>query len=258
MDILVTVTHYESAKRIRWQCTQQMIQLAKQHRYEVVVVDTSPEPSIFSTLQELGAQSVQTENISMGHAQRLAFSTAQELATKTYAGESNYFLWLEPEKFDLVRFVPRILRAIKDSRADVVIVRRSYKSWKTYPAFQVETERQLNTAYADCTGLINYDSAFGPVAFNSQALPYFTTMDIRSYDPSLPDVYVQQFAPIVAHHNGLVVSGSEKLPFLYPDAQRREETQIIPQKMRKKREWQLDVISRGYEAVYNRRHETSS
>ncbi len=80
--------------------------------------------------------------------------------------------WIEPEKYDLLQFVPKLVKPILEKQADHVTPERSGVSWRSYPEFQEACERVGNLAWQRITRQ-RLDVWQGPRFFNKKALQYY-------------------------------------------------------------------------------------
>ena len=157
---------------------------------------------------------------------------------------SEYYLWTEPEKPDLVRSIPQIVAPLETKEADIVIAGRTEESIKTYPEFQIESEMRMNRVYAEATGLCDADPTFSPVAFTREMLPYFANCNPpEQYGDGTHDNYIQLYAPLVAMAQGHKAT-TVFVECFYPLAQKREkEGGGLLNPMREKRKMQSDTIT---------------
>lgn len=242
--VVVTTTFYGSTAEPRFGLTCKTIELARQAGRVVVVVDGSPDPSIADTFRALGALVFPQEKPGMGASRRQAFGCAiQHL--RDIGEPKGVVFWTEPEKHDIIRFIPEIVEPL-ESGALVVIPNRSQASWKTYPEFQVVSEQAANAAYARHTGREGYDPMFGPVAF--LVTPEIENL-LLNFDPEkhgVPDTYVQHYIPLFL--TGETVASVE-VDFVYPPDQREQEESADNEEIRKKRAWQLETLVKAYEIL---------
>lgn len=236
MNITVlTTTFYKSSRETRFHLACQLIGNAVGVGYNVLVVDGSPDPAIGQALAKIGA-SVQAQTVpGMGNGRRQLFCLA--------TGQRGFFLWVEPEKVDLIRSIPKIVVPLEHGEADIVIPSRTQRSWASYPEFQVASEQKANNAYSKVVGK-PFDPMFGPVAFGSNVAEYFATCN-PALQFGATDGYIQHFAPLVAMKEGRKII-SVPVDFYYLPAQRVEEETGLRDEMQKKREWQLDQLADGY------------
>ena len=208
--------------------------------YHVLVVDGSPDPAIGQAFTKIGANvHTQTAQV-MGGSRRKLFRLAIEV---NGSGQAGIFLWIEPEKVDLIRSIPKIVSLLERGGADIVIPSRTQESWESYPRFQVTSEQKANTVYLEVIGK-PFDPMFGPVAFDRRVAEYFALCNPAKQFGAV-DGYIQHFAPLTAMKEGCKVV-SVPVDFYYPLAQRIEEETGFREEMKKKRELQLDQLTTGY------------
>lgn len=225
--VVLTTTRYRPTEGLRFDLACRMVGSAVGHGYGVLIVDDSLDTLVRTALARIGAD-VFPAVPGMGAGRRQLFSLAYERFLKS--GESPLFLWTEPEKDDLIRFVPTIVDSLRFSEADIVVVGRTEASWRTCPVLQSESERRANAIYREVTGL-DLDPMRGPVAFNRRALPFFAKCNPEKYGAATG--YIQHVAPLEAHAAGLKVVGVN-VDFYYPLAQRAEEEGPLFTEMQKK------------------------
>lgn len=239
---ILTTTFYKNREEIRFHLAAQLIGNAIAQGYEVVVVDGSPDPSIAEAFVKIGAQVFKQTAQGMGGSRRELFKIATANATK-----DSVFVWTEPEKVDLIRLIPEIISPIVKGEADIVIPARTEKSWDSYPAFQVLSEKKANTEYLKETKE-SLDLIFGPVAFGGMVADHFYGCDPTIFGAT--DGYIQHFAVMWAMATGYKVA-SVPVDFYYPSIQKEEEDGALKEEMLKKRQWQLDQLVAGYTATAN-------
>jgi hypothetical protein len=93
-----------------------------------------------------------------------------------------YIVWLEPEKVDMVRLVPDLVKPLVNNEADISLPSRNIESFDSYPSYQADFERRSNELWNNflkSRGLldesVNQDAWFGPRAFknNKTTLSFF-------------------------------------------------------------------------------------
>src|SRR3989338_2030271 len=218
--VVVTTTYYKSVSDLRYQLACETIRQARQHDYDIIVVDGSPDPAIRKTFTELGALVFQETTKGMGHSRRLAFFHALNHLYCTLKAEDGIIVWLEPEKHDLVRFIQEIIAAFRHNVV-AVVPRRTKQSWETYPEFQQASELRANAAFSSAIGRVNLDVMFGPVAFLASRLWQLLLVCPTRFQ--YPDTYIQQFLLIqllAAEQEVAAVN----VNFIYPESSRQAET----------------------------------
>lgn len=244
--IIVTTTFYKSVEELRFRLACDMVRVAIAHGHKVVIVDNSPIPEVAESLRKLNSEVFPQLHKGIGAGRREAFFHASEVARRE---KIDYIIWTEPEKIDFVRSIEYLISALVENKdtmgnrmADIVIPRRSEKSWETWPSFQVESEKAANQVYNRVFDVNGFDPMFGPVAFHVEVACYF----ILSVGNSVrPDTYIQHYAPIEARHDGKKVLSVE-IDITYPPEQRTEEEGVAKEEMLEKRKWQLKTLTEAY------------
>lgn len=247
--VIVTTTFYKSVDELRFRLACDMVKAAVADDHIVVVVDGSPIPEVAETLKSLGANVFPQLHNGMGAGRREAFFHAVEIGEK----EGVYhFLWTEPEKVDLIRFVGTIMLCLDETGAMIVIPKRSEIAWSSWPTFQRESEEKANEVYNEVFGSEGFDPMFGPVAFHIHASVVF----IRAYCPPtayenmVPDTYIQHYAPILlAGVDREVTIAYVTIDMQYPSEQRAEEEGSANKAILEKRKMQLETLTNAYRAL---------
>lgn len=214
----------------------EMIKNAIRAGHNVLIVDGSPNAYIREAFKELGANVTQQLSKGMGPSRRELFRDASD------AYETPVYLWMEPEKVDLIRFIPQIVGPIFDGAADIVIPTRTNESFASYPDFQVASEQRSNDIFRVATGH-DLDVLFGPVALSSGLLSLFEETDPFQMF-GMPDGYIQQPAVMRAMAAGWKVTGVP-VAFRYPEALRDDEMKA-DEEFRKKRDQQNADLSKAF------------
>ena len=215
---VLTTTFYRSPGELRYQMAQRTITKAIAAGHPVIVVDGSPDDGISQSFRKVGAMVFKQQARGMGPSRRELFTHAGK--PEIYdAGLPDVFVWLEPEREDLVRWLPMIAKPIQDGEADIVIPERTETSWASYPAFQIESEQTVNQVYAAVTGRRD-DMTFGPLAFPFALSSLFGDCNPERYGGY--DTYIQQIAAMEAMARGCRV-WSVPVDFIYPPEQKQEE-----------------------------------
>ena len=236
---ILTATLYKSVEELRFYLACQMIGNAVALGYNVSVVDNSPDPLVRESFSRISAEARQQLSRSgMGPQRRELFRAIPRRFTET-----KFFLWTEPEKPDLIRSIPQIIAPLESGEADIVIPCRSEESLKTYPEFQVVSERKMNRIYREITGLPDADPTIGPVAFGRRVLYYFVECSPQEqYGEGAHDGYIQLYAPLKAMARGHRIATVE-IDCFYPAAQKKEEDGKLATAMLEKRKMQADTIT---------------
>ena len=239
--LIASITSYESVNEERFKLAVKMAEEATKAGYTVILVDDSPT-EVWGKLKEAGAHVYRCSEKGMGFARRESVKKAERYLHINHPGEQGVIIMTEPEKSDIIRFIPEIIEEILKGNSDIVIPMRSEKSWKSYPWFQEEIEKVDNFVYSQTTG-IRADPMFGPVAFHSDVAPYFKNCKPSTYGVS--DNYIQHIAPIEACREGKRICAVE-IDFIYPPEQKAEEEGTKFSETAKKRLWQQKQLVETY------------
>lgn len=241
--IVLTTTFYNNKSETRFHLACQLIGNAVAAGYDVIIVDGSADPSIRNAFVKIGASVHSQMAQGMGNSRRELFAIA---ANTNSDKQPKIFLWVEPEKVDLIRSIPKIVTPIERGRASIVIPSRTEKSWGSYPQFQVSSEQEANAAYLKVVGK-PFDPMFGPVAFEDKIAAHFAICN-PAKEFGATDSYIQHIATLTAFANGNIVR-SVPVDFFYPLVQRVEEESELRDEMLRKRQSQLDQLVNDYHIV---------
>lgn len=262
---ILTTTRYASVKETRFKLAREMMREALEAEYDVVVVDSSPDPKIQQKLAELRPTQLvevpkllifKQQNDGMGAGRRELFGVARDghddltfdigpFSPMTRESSPGIFLWTEPEKKGTAKLIPQIVKPIEDGKADIVVVCRTLESTATYPRFQQISEEIADRVYMEITGLSG-GPMHGPVAFTGAAARYFAECDPKALGfPEIEDTYLQHYAPFFAMRDGLRVV-AVPVNFIYPPEQKAEEEGVKALEMVEKRLWQANTLIRAY------------
>ncbi len=137
------------------------------------------------------------------------------------------FVWLKPEQQSMVDSIETIVEPIVHNKADIVMARRSEKSWLTHPEWRRDHEKRINSLY---NGLMlkyvvadNFDPTFGPIAVRLEFFIFFVSTDPREIAPELSDKYVPYYAPVIAGVKDVARFAVVEVDYKYPRVLRKEE-----------------------------------
>lgn len=244
--VIATPTFYKNVMDPRYALALKTIAAASAARYPICVVDGSPDPEIKTGLRNRGAFVYPEVTHGLGAAKRYSFYHAVCVAV---ARKRTIVVHIEPEKYDMIRYISLLVETILTGDADVTVATRGDKSWLSYPTFQVKTEREANAAFRQSIG-IDLDIMAGPGAFRIDSAGYFF-VDGNYTSAGIPDTYSQHYGVIAAHAHGLRVAASTPLDFIYPAEQRAQEEAEIAAggPIKQKRLDQLESLSMAYEKL---------
>lgn len=160
-----------------------------------VVVDGGSDTHFLENAGSLPNITVVVEpRLGMGESRRKALDIAV-----TQFPDSKFYLWMEPEKDDLVRedSLEAMLGPLEREESDIVVPKR--KSLAGYPKFQKWIEQRANKRVANQLNIYDdegqqLDLWFGPKMFNRCGAEYFL-----NYQSSL-DKWDSIIAPVVEGH----------------------------------------------------------
>ncbi len=177
--VAFTTTHYQQgpSSLVKQELALKMLNNAHRLGLKIVVLDRNSNPDFLQKAQELDNVSLVEEphGIGMGEGRREALKIAAE-AIKS-SGE-HFFLWLEPEKDDLISAenLTKLLTPLRNHQTDIVVPARTNKS--TMPRFQAWIESRANERAMATLGENSpvdevWDFWFGPKVFNEVGAQYF-------------------------------------------------------------------------------------
>ncbi len=231
-----------------------MAHKAAKKGYSVVVVDTSTNRITKKCLFQAKVVIVPGSRLRLGGGQRWTFFSAEEIAAETGA---RIFVWLKPEQQSMVDSIEKFVEPIVNNRADIVIARRSEKSWRTHPEWRRDHERRINAVYNELmlkyVVADNFDPTFGPIAFRLEFLMFFVMTNARKIESELPDEYVPYYAPVIAGMRGGARLEAVDFDYKYPRILRKEEdlrSRDLYELYSKERK----ELVRGFRAIFHSKH----
>lgn len=150
--VLVTSTRYESENEPRARLAIRTCVAAREHGYQIVVVDDSPCPAFKALIRETGAVLVEQDDPGMGGSRRQAIRIGLDRGAKV-------IIWLEPEKHTLIPLLEPCITPVLEDRADVVIPRR--RNLDNYPRYQQLSEFKGNWLMGTILGRADLDYYIG-------------------------------------------------------------------------------------------------
>jgi hypothetical protein len=238
---VATTTFYKSTDDYRFPFAVETIKNAVADGHTVIIVDGSPLVGIKEYFANLGAIVHDETAKGIGPSRRELYEHIR-LYRVQHATTPEIIVWLEPEKDDLIRFIPQIVEPIQQGTARIVVPRRTAAAWESYPKFQRASERTANLCYEFATGL-DIDIFFGPVAFHAEMLPYF--LNCKPSEFGAVDNYIQHYAPVFARRDFHKITSVE-VDFRYPPKQREVEEGFDLKAMVERRNEQLETLVDGY------------
>lgn len=128
-----------------------------------VYIDTQKQYLEF--LQNLNVITVRQKSKGMGNIRREAINEA--ILRFPWV---NYFCWLEPEKPDIIKFIPPLVNKMERDKTDLGIFNR--KDMSSYPPEQSHYYQFCRAAATQFVGF-DFDYAFGPMIITRLSTPYF-------------------------------------------------------------------------------------
>ena len=257
--VIATTTFYGNIEncemdKLRFGLTCKTIKKARNTNRQIIIVNGSPNPKIAETMKELGALVYPETLKGMGASRRLAFFYAlhklffnkvdgNDPFRMVYPG-NGIIIWIEPEKTGMIQLIPKLTEPIMAGVADIVIMKRSEKSFQTYPAFQVKSEKKANKAYEEATSRKGYDPMSGPVAFKASVLQKHLFLNPNS--ANINDTYIQHYIPLLIPKQRV---SSVEVDFMYPPDQKSAEEAADNEEIREKRQWQMKTLSADYHRI---------
>lgn len=213
---------------------------ARDAGYRIVIVDGGSSEAYVDKLQELGISTLPQKEKGMAEAKREALVAAVAL------DGAEVLLLMQPEKDDIIKDIPELVKPIQSGQADLVMPTRELHSFKqTCPKFQFNSESWANKWCNNIAHQVNIlpknvdlDWFFGIKAFKNT--PEMVDLFMRKYkidDPVLvarksmdPERYSDfDFFPVLnALTSGKKVVSPE-VSFHYPEAQKIIEEALLNQ-----------------------------
>lgn len=244
IGILTTTFYPERSLRFHLMC--QMVGNATALGHSVTIVDGSPNSLVRDALSGFPrCLVIRQAGPGMGASRRQLFAAEAMSLDHWSKGDPSIFLWVEPEKGDIIRHIPALFAPIEAGEADIVLPARTDVGFASYPAAQATSEKAANAVFAEVTGK-ELDVMVGPVMVRKEMLPIFAACNPTQYGAA--DTYIQQIALMEAMHQGARVA-SVPIDFFYPAAQRHEEETVLADAMFVKRQRQFDDLTNGFRAV---------
>lgn len=226
--IIFTTTFYKNdeSSRVRSALAEEFFDHVNRLNIKCVVVDGGSYPEFLENIQKFkNVQIIPGPTLGMGESRREALS----IALNSMSGEKNpSFLWVEPEKEDLIKekSLESMIELLREKKADIVVPSRISK--ESYPKFQKWIEERANKRAGEL--FINrpgseddelFDSEvdlwFGPKMFNKEGAKFFLDYkgDLDKWDSIIK--------PVIEAQNAGKNIVSVPVDFRYPEKQRKYE-----------------------------------
>jgi hypothetical protein len=176
--VLFTTTMYgvDDVSKVREVLAERLLKNAEDLGVRSVVVDGGSNPEFLKKLKAFKNVTSEVDpSLGMGESRREALKKALELA-----GPQDNFLWVEPEKSELItkESLSAMIEGLRAGQTDIVVPRR--KSMASMPKFQAWIEKRANKRAGE---LMNEDEDapteesldlwFGPKMFNREGANFF-------------------------------------------------------------------------------------
>jgi hypothetical protein len=234
---VITTTYYpdptDPIQQVRATLALKTIRALGNASFPVTVIDGGSDESIFP-IHELDARVITVDDHDMVFTRQLAAASVVDRNPFL-----THMVWLEPEK-DLADQLPQwIERAVEESAAVLIPMRKSMES---YPLHQQISERALNEQLADIFGREMGDQVFGPRIFRRDAVIKHWLRDFGDYNSE-----ARQWSAITAPAWSALAAGDRvvglPVDFEYPQTQTLVETDN--DSMAAKRLLQRDVLTQN-------------
>ncbi len=174
--VVYTATLYgeDETSKIRQALFEKFLENTAKLGVKCVVVDGGSNEDFIKFARSLPNVDLSIEpELSMGESRRHGLDKAM-----SDVGAS-YFLWVEPEKYDLINEydLKNMIVGLREDRADIVVPHRS--GMETMPKFQAWIESRANKRAMKIAGIDEkeateiWDLWFGPKMFNREGAKYF-------------------------------------------------------------------------------------
>ena len=240
--ILISTTYYHSLSDSRASLAQQTAQAARTHRVPYIVVDGSPSADIAAALEREGATVIREDVKAMGgkgkgFAYRFGIREAMSRSAALFpAAGAEYVICIsEPEKVDIVRFLPQLASILLPATPapanspNILVPARSTGGFASVPVEQRYSElfanrhlanlaQQLDPPFAYTTQPANQplDLLFGPVLFHSSVAHYWL-----AHTSPLWDAQIVPYIEAAYAGDGRVVG--VEVEYRHPAEQTKEE-----------------------------------
>ena len=248
--VIATTTLYGSLEETRAQLAIKTIREAKGHNYKIVVVDASNKKGIGKAFRNEGAIVFPQKEKTMGQGRRQALEEAGKIVS-----QQGYVVWTEPEKYNFISFLEKIVAQMKRNGADLAIPFRSEKSRASYPQFQRRAEdlnnlifswllrkkvrrEDLNNFTSLCLlkGESEIDHCVGVRIIGPKALPLFLRYK-GEYGGKWASILFPVLTAIMDPEIRVMIG--PRIDLMYPPEQRKEEEGELAEEMFEKRREQL-------------------
>ena len=241
--LLISTTYYHSLSDSRATLALQTARAARTHHVPYIVVDGSPSEDISAALSREGAIVIREDVEAMGgkgkgfaYRYGIRQSMARSTALLPSAGAEYVICISEPEKVDIVRFLPQLAELILPASStpspaapNIVIPARSPAGFSSLPVEQSHSEQFANSHLSNAARQLDppfrystqppdqpLDLLFGPVLFHASLAHYWLASSSPLWDAQIVP-YIQ------AAYDGLGRVAGVEVEYRHPPEQTREE-----------------------------------
>lgn len=220
LAIFTSTLYKDESSVVRAALAEKLFENAAELNIKCVTVDGGSSPEFLDKIKKFkNVQIVSEPTLGMGESRRKALDVAMSLMP---AEENASFLYVDPEKEDLIKeeSLEAMIKSLREGRADIVVPAR--KTMESYPKFQEWIEKRANKKAKKLMGDEKeieeaMDLWFGPKMFNREGAEYFL-----KYKGKL-DKWDSIIKPVAdAYKDGKRII-SVPVDFKYPETQKEQE-----------------------------------
>ncbi len=229
--VLVTTTFSQTLGDYRAQLALKTCRTAKEHGYQIIVVDGSPSQEFKAALRETGAVVIDQVKPGMGQSRRECFFAGLQTSAQV-------IVWLEPEKWTLVPLLETSVHLVYQGNVDMVVPRR--RNLDNYPRYQQWSEYAGNWQIGNILGRHDLDLYIGPRVMTRAETERMMSYTGQCGENVYGDNWEILFIPVLhSLHEGKKIL-SVLVDYVHPDEQKIEDTPEMMSKRDKQRE---DLVS---------------
>ena len=160
----------------------QMIALAQSFDYSLFVIDSEASEPFTQELINLEIKRFAEKPGGMSAGRQQGFKEASGTTG------IDFVCWIEPEKIDLINFMPDLVKPLTTGEADIVVPKRREKEFiDTYPGYQVDSEKKANRLWN------NMLKKFGILPENSEELDVLFGPKIYRNIPEVAELFQKKY-----------------------------------------------------------------
>ncbi len=241
---IITMAYYpdprKEMEKVRFECALETLYNAKHLGYTIFVSDGGSPSDVRSELRKYATEVFEDTGKSI-------VERRQSLAGIANSRSNEVIVWQEIEKVNLPHHLDGIVDFISDEahngRSQLVVIGRSAEVLGSYPAFQIEFEKENNRGFLHATGK-DFDVVCGARAWHKPLTSKYFLQTMPAYAGSWGDTYI----PIIdAIKSGEHVTGIN-VPLIYPRLQKEMEEKYAGQFIEKRRKQTEELV-----ALYHKR-----